>query len=459
MAAFFIGNFGGNADANAGTGVIIVPFFIDWFDQGEFGFAPPFNSKIKINVVLTGNVRITRRGPFPTNLTFTVVLGTQIVSGNLLRVHAIVTNKAIPVTFFLVGRTGLVLFLRESIIFATFLGGALKLSTYPMLTREFFALRDGVRPTFPWLIYVKDLTHYSQIKVGSSTFNQPLEKPFLLSANIDPATDPILTSLGGKPNWIGMVVEEPVNGVPVRSVRFREPEPFEVVVYVPTCQVLRWEATKWVEYSTLPERAMNGQLVLQLFDPEGIYEYYAKMLGLVLAEWQYDTEHLRSFIDPISCPDAYVSLLADNFGLSISGDTPVDQKREFIRQFVQLQKEKGTDQSIRDALGVLGYQGYATHVWVIPGGTSSDYIERPLGYDNEPPSTYFPASQVAIHLNDLDGEPLTVIDDGVRADVADFLMRNILPAHIRIRFFSTDIPVAAAAEGAAVSDALVITDI
>lgn len=458
MAARFIGNSSGNGDASAGTGIIVVPFVVEWFDQGSLGLAPPFNPKIKTDVKLLGTLRITRFGPSKT-LTVPVVLASaSLTSTTGFKLACKVTNKAITPTFFLVGLTRLVLFLRESIVFAVFLDVDLVLQTYPLLTREFFALRDGVRPSFPWLIYGPDVTHYSQIKIGT-TYQKPVDQPFLIDGDVDLSQDPIMVSIGGNPNWIGMVLQEPVNGVPVTVVRFRAPEQDEVIVRAATCEILRWNGTAWVAYSTLPQRAMDGQLVLQLFDEDGVYDYYAKVLGLLLAEWQYDTDHLRTFIDPQTCPDAFVSLLADNFGLSIVNETPVDEKREFIRQFVILQKEKGVDQSYRDALRVLGYTGYVNTVWVIPGGGPSAYIEKPIGYDNDPPSTYFPASQVSVHLNDIDGEPLVVIDDGVRADVADFLARYILPAHVRIRFFATDVPVRATDESATVSDSLVITQV
>lgn len=459
MASYYVGNSAGNGDANAGTGIIVVSVVVEWFDQGNLGNAPPQNPKIKTDVRLTGNVRLTRFGVTSPTLTVPVVLTTaSVVSTTGFRLACKVTNKTLATPVFLVGLTRLVLFLRESIIFAVLLDVDLRLVTYPQLTREFYALRDGVRPSFPWLVYGADVTHYSEIIIGS-TYQKPINQPFLVSGDVDPSQDPILVQIGGKPNWIGMVLTQTVAGSPVTVVRFREPEPFEVIVRAETCEVLRWSGTAWEAYSTLPERAMDGQLVLQLFDEEGIYEYYAKLVGLLLAEWQYDTEHLRTFTDPVTCPDDLVSLLADNFGLAIVNETPVDQKREFVRQFVLLQKEKGVDGAFRDALRVLGYTGYVNNVWVIPGGGPGAYIEKPIGYDNDPASTYFPASQVSVHLNDIDGEPLVVIDDGIRADVADFLGRYLLPAHSRIRFFATDVPVTASDESATVSDSLVITQV
>lgn len=462
MATFYIGNSSGNGDVNAGTGVIAVPFVVEWFDQGNFGFAPPHNAKIQAHFVLGGTLRVVRRAVDSPVISVPVTVTSARALG-AFRTVAKITDRTVTSPVFLTGKFALSIFLRESIVFAVFLGGDLPLQTYGALTREFFNDLTGIRQSFPWIIYRKGLTHYSQIKIGT-TYQQPVNKPFLMSASIDVSQDPFLSSLGGQPNWIGMVLEQEVNGSPVQVVRFRAPEPFEVIVVAPQeaggpIEILRWDGRAWTPYSTLPERAMDGQQVLQLFDREGVYQYYAQILGLMLAQWQYDTAHLRALIDPLTCPAPLVSLLANNFGLDILNETPEDAKREFIRQFVRLQKTKGVDESVREALRVLGYTGYAMHVWVIPGGGPSDYIERPLGYDVLPPGAYFPASQVAIHMNDLDGEPLVAIDDGQRADVADFLMRYILPAHIRIRYFATDIPVTTTDEAVTVSDALVILDI
>ncbi|HUV39845.1 MAG TPA: hypothetical protein VMY39_09545, partial [Planctomycetota bacterium] len=57
------------------------------------------------------------------------------------------------------------------------------------------------------------------------------------------------------------------------------------------------------------------------------------------------------------------------------------------------------------------------------------------------PFEFFPSPSVSIHLNDLDGTPLVVIDDLTKELVSDFLKRNILPAHVQIRTFVTDIEI------------------
>lgn len=225
------------------------------------------------------------------------------------------------------------------------------------------------------------------------------------------------------------------------------------------CELLRWNGEEWEAYSSQPQRNLDGQVVFQVFDAAGVYDYYAKLAGACLAEWQYDTKRLADLADPRTVPEDLIPLLGDNFGLVGDTDYPPDRQRVFIRQFVELMRKKGTPQAIVDALTILGYTGYGTHVWVIPGGSSTDLIERPFGYDLLPPAgPYHPASQVAIHINDEDGNPI-IIDDGLRQTVGDFLMRFVLPAHVRVRYFVTDIPVGASAEGVGVSDSLGISNI
>lgn len=255
-----------------------------------------------------------------------------------------------------------------------------------------------------------------------------------------------------------MVIDE---GGGTLALRFRDPDPGEVIVVKDTCEVRRWNAASglWEEYRTQPQRNLDGQLAFQILDADGVYDYYAKLCGLCMAQWMYDTKRLRDFLDPTGVPDQYVSLLADNFGLGITYETPADQKREFIRQFIQIQKSKGTAGSFVQALRMLGYTGYANNIWVIPGGDPSAYIEKPIGYDVGPPTTYYPASQVSIHLNDLGGDPLQVIDDAIKEEVAEFLVLNVLPAHVRIRYFATDHSVTSEPEGVTVADSLAISQV
>lgn len=224
------------------------------------------------------------------------------------------------------------------------------------------------------------------------------------------------------------------------------------------CEVLRWDGERWRPYTTQPQRNLDGQMVFQLLDPDGVYDYYAKLAGLCLSEWLYDTKRLADLSDPRTVPEPWIPLLGDNFGLIGDTQYPPDRQRVFIRQFVELMRAKGIPQAIVDALTILGYTGYGTHVWVIPGGSSTDYIERPFGYDVlPPPGPYHPASQVAIHVSDEDGNPI-IIDDGLRQTIGDFLMRFVLPAHVRVRYFVTDVPVGPVEE-ISISDSLSITNI
>lgn len=453
MVDYFIGNSAGNGDANAGDGIILVSAFLDdYFDLGQFGFAPPDNARIKLDAVLTGEFLVTKAG-----FTNEVVAGSA-VEGNFSLAVKVTTpdENVVQSTAFVVGVTGLTIFFDQStLVVAPAVLGDLVLDTFQDLERDFFANLNGQRPIIPWIIELKDVRHYSQIVVGG-VFQVELNDPFLVAPDFQEIDDAVFAGFGARPGRIGMVIDDDGE----TRLRFRDPEPNEVVVVREGCEVLRWDATvgAWLPYRTLPQRALDGQFAFELFDSQGVYDFYAKLVGLVQSQLTYDTTRLRDFVDSLQVPDAFVALLADNFGLRVDTALPVDQRRELIRQFIRIQRAKGGDQSIRDALLTLGFRGYANNIWVIPGGGSFDYIEKPIGYDVEPAATYFPASQVSIHLNDLVGNPLQAIDDATRQTVASFLVENVLPAHVRIRLFVTDTPVADP-EGIEVSDELTITTV
>lgn len=479
MAVFYVGDgaTNGGSDANSGSRLITLTVQLDgdirrhllddsvlevpmalphFLDFGEFGFPPPENPRIKVEMALTGDVFVTREGPLNTTEVPMVVVG-QFVT------NAVVTTNETVTPTFVVGTIGLAVFVGNStIVFAVDLRGEIVFDTFGALTRDFFADLNEERPTIGWVIQGPLVTHYSQIVDAPQGGNliPALNEPFLVSADFDPDADPILFDLGATPNKIGMVIQQTVNGVLTQAVRFREPELNEVIVFQESsdlCQTLEWNGTAWVELVTMPQRALRGQLTFDLFDPDKVYDYYAKVLGLCHRQWSYDTKRLFDFLDPTTVPENLLPLLADNFGSRVDTATPVERRRELVRQFVQIQKTKGVPQSITDALRILGFLGYAKHIWVIPGGSSTDYVERPFGYDTTLPSTYYPASQVSIHLNKLDGDPL-IIDSSTRTEVAEFLALNVLPAHVIVRQFVTDVSVGSA-EAIEVSDSLVITQV
>lgn len=360
----------------------------------------------------------------------------------------------------LVGTFSLLTSIQGAVYSVPLLFGALPTAIIPIPSPDFIGEQaGGRRPALPWQVASTTVAHINDLtEDGGTTFKFDDLEPFVVSDAF--ANDPsdALTRAGGLAGYVGIVVDTPQG----KALRFRPPYANEVIVRTTDSAVFRWDAEmgKWREYSTLPQRAFDGQQAFQMLDPDGIYDYYAKILGLMQAQHQYDTRRLLDLVDPVSCPDAFLSLLLHNFGADdFDFELEPEEKREILRTFIGLMQTKGTPGSIRNALRLLGYEGYGTHVWVIPQGQPEDIIEKPFGYDQADPqdgaTEHFPSSQVNIHLLNRDGGPVQGVDDAIRQRVAEFLRRNVLPAHVIIKWFATDHP--AGEDSVGVGDALTIT--
>lgn len=339
--------------------------------------------------------------------------------------------------------------------------GALTSAIIPIPSPDFIGEQNGFRrPALPWQVASTTVQHINDLtEDGGATYRFDNLEPFIVSDTFDNDPDNPLTQVGGLAGYIGIIVDTG-NGL---ALRFRPPYANEVVVRTTDSAVFRWnvETSTWDAYSTLPQRSLDGQQVFQMLDPDGIYDYYAKIAGLLYAEFQYDSRRLLDLIDPVACPDQYLSLLLNNFGANdFDFETSPERKREILRTFIGIMQSKGTPGSIPNALRLLGYEGYGTHVWAIPDGDPTDVIEKPFGYDADDPqntaSDYYPTSQVNIHVLTRDGGPvLGIADDALRGQIAEFLRRNVLPAHVIIKWFATDY--SAGTDGVGVSDASSIT--
>ena len=339
------------------------------------------------------------------------------------------------------------------------LGGDLLEEVIPIPSPDLFAEQnDGRRPALPWTIAAFVDSYYAISEDGGSTFKFDELEPFAVLDTFSNDSDDLLTRAGGLAGYIGVIIPS-TNGP---ALRFRPPYAGEVVVRVSDSAVFRWneDSATWDAHTTLPQRALANARVFGMFDPAGIYDYFAKMLGLMLAQHQYDSRRLLDLGDPVSCPDNLLSLLLATFGADdIEFETNPEGKRELLRTFIGIMQVKGTPGAIVTALASLGYVGYGMHVWAIPeGDPETDFIEKAFGADMATPSDgaadYFPTSQVVIHVNDLEGNPI-VIPDSDKDSIARFLVRNVLPAHVIIKWFATDR--SAGSDGLTVTDAAAIT--
>lgn len=434
-----------------GSEILQASAFLEWFAEtptggGDFGSGPPHNPRVRARAFLSGDLvqgaQIGVGDPTPAS---EIVEGVATLTGTL-RVSAKV-DGAVEAAGQVIGLTALTLFLTGEINAVAVVTGTILTIVFPELDPEVLVEALGHRPCFPLLVRLTDVTHVGNLQVDGA-YVVGLYQAFLMSPDYVPTQGDFLADRGALPNSIGMRVVTDIegDGVEEEAILFRRPLENEVVCVVEGARVLRWDEAEaaWVSYRTLPQRALDGVRAFDTLDPDGIYDFYARILGLKYAQLARDTARILTFIDPTACPSAYLAVLARNFGAPVDADQPEVEQREMLRNWIPLMQIKGTEDSVVTALRTLGFQGYATHVWVQPGGEADEFQERPFNYDGSMPTApddFYPASQVAIHLNNPDGSPLLVIDDGVKQRVAKFLKENILPAHVRIRTFTTDLSV------------------
>src|SRR5665213_3405941 len=104
----------------------------------------------------------------------------------------------------------------------------------------------------------------------------------------------------------------------------------------------------WQPYLSYPERALAGQYVFNVFDPSGIYPYYARLLGACMSEWQYDNRVLLTFYTPELVSPYFLSALAANYGLELNASDPLNVQRAKTKNAVSTFKLKGLDRSVRN---------------------------------------------------------------------------------------------------------------
>lgn len=387
--------------------------------------------------------------------------GVPVMPGNLVLSRLTLTASNVVDAFaLLVGGFSTLTSIQGAVFIVPFMLGSLPTQVIPIPTADLLAEQaGGRRPVLPWQIVKKDVQHiFDLTEDGGTTYKVGDLEPFLVSDEFVNDADDLLTRAGGLAGYVGVVIDTDSG----KALRFRPPYSGETVVLVQDSSVWRWnvETQTWDAHSTLPQRALNGMGAFGPLDAQAIYDYYAKILGLMLAQLQYDTRRVQDLVDPVSCPDAMLSLLLHTFGADdFEFEESPESKRELLRTFIGLMQQKGTPAAIANGLKALGFSGYGTHVWAKPQGDPTDVIEKPFSFDQAQPTNpateYYPTSQVNIHLAERDGEPLLAIDDATKERVARFLRRNVLPAHVPIKWFVSDRQ--GAADRVNVSDSVSIT--
>lgn len=360
--------------------------------------------------------------------------------------------------------------------------GSLTYQAGPSASLESEYENTGIRTSVPTLVYLLDGTLLNQLTVVP-TDRSFLVPPYFVSQLADPFSE-----AGAGPDYIGTKKVDTLGAI---YVVFRKPILNEVVWYVPGNILFRYEYSRdsklygWKKYVSLPQRAIDGQSVFSMFDPERVYDYYGVVWGGLMWRWTYDTFVISQQADPDRCASFYLGALAAQWGYDLPADESLASRRALTRNAVPSFKFKGLVAAVRLKLQALGYRGYVNEIWVNPDnpannsyrplvplnaagessasldGAGLDYIERPHGYDSVEPTTYWPSSRMALHLNDQDGAPIdfAVFPEKVQRALA-VLRRDTLPAHVDIRYLVTDVNVLGVdeAEDIGVSDALTILD-
>lgn len=393
----------------------------------------------------------------------TQILPTVVVSGSLvIDLNTLTTDRIVPLTAVLPGAFVVTTSIQGSVYLAPLLLGTAQSATIPVPTADLLGEYDnGRRPILPWRVAKMNVAHiYEVTENNGTTYKFDELEPFVVSDQFSNDIDDALTRAGGLAGYIGVVIDAPVG----QALRFRPPYEGETVVLATDNSVWRWSTAtaRWEAHTTLPQRALNNVSVFQLLDADGIYDFYAKTLGLMLAQLQYDSRRIADLLDPVTCPPEFLSLLLNNFGADdFEFEETPEGKRELLRTFMAMMRAKGTPISVITALRALGYSGYATHVWAKPTGDPTDIIEKPFSYDQAAPTNpatdYYPTTQVNIHLAELDNEPLLVIDSVAKERVARFLRRNILPSNVFIKWFVSDRTVGT--DNIAITDSLTVTTV
>lgn len=319
----------------------------------------------------------------------------------------------------------------------------------------------GKRASLPTLAYLLDATLLSQV-----TASVPVERSFLVPPWFVPSISNPFSEAGAGPDYIGTHKKDSLG---VSYAVFRKPVLDEVIWYVPDNVLYRYEYNRdtkvlgWKKYLSLPQRALAGQFVFSMFDPEKVYDYYALIWGGLMWRWAYDTSIIAQQVDPTHCASFYLGALAAQWGYDLPADETLPSRRSLTANAVPFFKFKGLTEAVRLRLRALGFSGYANEIWVnpdninnasyyplvplnkanqpstTPDGAGVDYIERPHGYDNNDPVTYWPSSRLALHVNENDGAPIDFAADPVKvARILRALRKDVVPAHVDIRFFSTD---------------------
>lgn len=248
-------------------------------------------------------------------------------------------------------------------------GGSFTIYRTPSASLEARYARELRVPSTALVVYAFNVTNEVQVRDAQT----PAGGAFIVSSFYNPAPTDSFFIAGAAPGYVGYYNDISLG----RSFAFRLPRPYEVV-FVVSEQELYWynydrvnNRWSWVKYRSLPQRALDNMGAFDAFDPDGIYNYYAQIIGGVYSQLQYDARTLRTIRDPDQVPTPYISLAASNIGASPTDNLlVVDDPGRFdqIRRYTLaaapfVNRAIGQDEAVSSHLRTLGYSGHVYEIW------------------------------------------------------------------------------------------------
>lgn len=144
----------------------------------------------------------------------------------------------------------------------------------------------------------------------------------------------------------------------------------------------------WTAYRSLPERSLDGQMVFALMDPQGVYPYFARLLGFAYNALSYDTLVIANQYDASEASHFFLPYLAQQYGLKLAATDPLAVQRSKVNNAVQVFKKKGLADSVALRVRDFGYVGYAYEVFVNTGDTMGQLTNSNNGAIGNVPITF-----------------------------------------------------------------------
>lgn len=223
------------------------------------------------------------------------------------------------------------------------------------------------RGPLPAIVTVQDVATLAQAPPPTAA-NRGVA--FLVSTTVD--LEPAFQNLGATPGAVG-VVNTDAYGVPYV---FRETLLGDIVA-LPDASLMRFEEVRladpatglnvvsrgWVAYRTPPQRALDGMVVFDLFDPDKVGDYYARLVGVLLGQLQVTNRDMARWRDPQKIPAELLNLAAVSIGAVFYPEDSERLRRIKVEAAISATRVRGLAASVQLKMRQLGYLGYASECW------------------------------------------------------------------------------------------------